>query len=155
MSGTSEKLFDYCYDSEVPGDMRLSHSRTDAGGKTVASTQWEILWDAPPDYLAGEQIISIDVEHKVIESNVWVPPALFASFDSPDMLMGSTSSTPNKFHQPNGSEGQYRDTREEVYNMKAVMTTEFPIAKGTTGDRMSIYINFGEGYGMRYTYEWK
>jgi len=154
-SGTGAVLLDYLQDTGDIGDMILRAVRTDEGGTVFADMEWQILWDAPPDTLYDGQYISIDVEHKVLNAKTWNPPALGAIFDQPDMGMQRTSSSPNIFHQPVGSQGPYKDTREEVYNMKATMTTERPIAKGKAGDRMAIYINFGEGYGMRYTYEWR
>ncbi len=157
MSGTGALLLDYYQDSGNidTGEIILTHYRTGEDGKVLASYKWKVLWNTPPSFLPAGQPASIDVEHKVLETNVWNPPVLSASFDMPDMKIGFNSSSPNTFHQPNGSKGQYRDTREEVYNMKATMTTVSPIAKGKTGDRRAIYIKFGDGYGMRYTYEWK
>jgi hypothetical protein len=155
MTGTGDRLFDYYQDEVKPGDITLSHSRKDASGKVQASVQWEIIWTAPADYLPAGVAASFDAEHKTVESLAWTPPAVTATFDQPDMDIGKSSASPNRFHQPNGSQGTYRDTREEVIGMKATMTTENPIAAGKAGDRMAIYITFGEGYGMRYTYEWR
>jgi hypothetical protein len=149
-------LLDTYQDSGSKGDIKLSHVRTDEGGGTVfASVQWEIVWSDPAAWLPGGQTASFEVEHKVIEAKTWTPPALTAIFDMPDMGMGRSSSSPNRFHQPNGSQGTYSDTREQVSGMKATMTTELALPTGKAGDRRAIYINFGDGYGMRYTYEWK
>lgn len=154
-SGTGATLLDYFQDSGDTGDRILTCKRTDEGGKVFASMKWQVLWSAPPLTLTVGQPVSIDVEHRVLEAVTWNPPPLKASLDMPDQKPGYTSSSPNIFHQPQGSQGPYKDTREEVYNMKATMTTERPVAKGKAGDRVAIYISFGEGYGMRYTYAWK
>jgi hypothetical protein len=155
MTGTGQTLLDYHQDSVKTNDIIFSHSRTDEGGKVFASVQWEVLWITPADFLPADQKASIDVEHKVIEAVTWDPPPITAAFDTPDMLIGQSSSSPNKFHQPNGGMGAYRDTSLEVSGIKATMKTENPILKGKAGGRMAIYINFGDGYGMRYTYEWR
>jgi len=154
-SGTGAVLLDSYQDSGEPGNITLAHKRTDEGGKVFASVKWQTLWSVPPLTLAVGQSVSIDVEHRVLEAVTWNPPPLKATLDMPDMKPGYASSSPNVFHQPQGSQGPYRDTREEVYNTKATMTTEKPVAKGKAGDRVAIYINLGEGYGMRYTYEWR
>jgi len=154
-SGTGATLLDYYQDSGDIGNITLAVKRTGEGGQVFASMQWQIIWSAPPSTLPDGLPASFDVEHKVLEAVTWNPPVLKATFDQPDMKPGYSSSSPNTFWQPNGSKGQYKDTREEVYNMQVTMTTKNPIAKGKAGDRKAIYINFGEGYGMRYTYEWR
>lgn len=154
-SGTGATLLDYYQDLGDTGDRILTCTRTDEGGKVLASMKWQVLWSAPPLTLTVGQPVSIDVEHRVLEAVTWNPPPLSASLDMPDQKPGYASSSPNVFHQPTGSQGPYKDTREEVYNMKATMTSERPVAKGKAGDRVAIYIHFGEGYGMRYTYEWR
>ncbi|NLF29060.1 MAG: hypothetical protein GX592_14280, partial [Clostridiales bacterium] len=147
---------DYYQDSGEPDHVILSHWRTNEGGSDVwASCEWEVLLESPPPaYLPAGQPVSITVEHRVLETKVWEPPVLTAKFDGPDMELGYTSSSPNKFHHPYGEQKSYTDTGEEVYDRKATMTTENPIPEGEDGKRMAIYINYGWGYGMRYTYEW-
>jgi len=154
-TGTGALLLDYYQDEGALGDMKLVHYRTDEGGSVLVKCQWEVLWEAPASYLAAEQTTSITVEHKPLEEIVWKAPVLKASFDAADMIIGSTTASGIVFFHPHGEKQTYRDTREEVYNARETMTTKTPIPKGNPGDRRAIYISFGEGYGMRYTYEWK
>lgn len=154
-SGTGALLLDYYQDYGDIGNRTLRVWRTDGGGTVFADMEWQVLWDAPPSTLYEGQFASINVEHKVLKDKTWSPPPITASFDAPGMAIGFTSASPNKFRQPVGSKGPYKDTREEVYSMKATMTTVDPVGGGKAGAQRAIYISFGEGYGMRYTYEWR
>ena len=155
MMGVADgQLLDYYQDSGMVGDILLTHYRTGKAGNVFASTKWEVLWDAPPSYLPAGQSASITLEHRVLEEKAWGPPRMTAAFDVQDMLIGYRSASPNVFHHPGESHSQYRDTTTEVYDALEVMTTERPIAVGEDGDRLALYIDFGEGYGMRYTYQW-
>jgi len=154
MGAADGLLLDYYQDSGSEGDILLTHYRTDKGGGVLASTKWEVLWDAPPSYLPAEQSVTITLEHRVLEVNSWEPPRMTAAFDVPDMEIGFTSSSPNRLHKPGTRQNPYKDETTEVYGEVAVLTTERPIAAGKESDRIALYINFGEGYGMRYTYRW-
>jgi hypothetical protein len=147
-------LLDYWQDTGSQGDIILKHYRTDKGGTVFTSVEWEILWENPPAYLPGGQPASITVEHRVLEAKTWEPPRMSAIFDVPDMEIGYRSSSPNTLHKPGENHNPYRDTTAEAYGERAIMTTERPIAAGDEGDRMALYIAFGDGYGMRYTYRW-
>jgi len=154
MTGTGAALLDYYQDEGDIGNVMFVHYRTDEAGTLFAKAEWQIIWEAPPAYLPADEKVSFVVEHKPINEMTWTAPVLSASFDVPDLKPGSASAARIKFTQPHGAMGPYKDTREEVYNAKETMTTAVNIPKGNPGDRRAIYIYFGEGYGMRYTYAW-
>ena len=155
MSGVANGLLlDYLQDTWTQGDVILKQYRTDKGGTVFASIEWEVLWENPPTYLPGDQPVSITVEHRVLEAMTWNPPSVGAAFDVPDLEIGFCSATPNTLHKPGTRQNPYRDETTEAYSERAVMTTERKVASGGEDDRIALYISFGKGYGMRYTYRW-
>ena len=154
MAGNGAALFDYHQDEVGDHSVVIENGRTDAGGKVLANARWQVLWDEPAAFLPAGAGASVTVEQVVIEENTWKAPALRAAIDVPDLEIGYSSSSPNTFHQPNGGFNGYRDTSEEVSAARETMTSESPLPEGEAGDRIALYISFGDGYGMRYTYTW-
>ncbi len=153
MPGTSGVLLTYYRDAGETGNRHFSTTRTNEAGKTLAKAEWRVAWKPPADFLPAEETASVFLEHELISD--WGTPAAAAYFDAPDMVPGKTGSSPIVFMHIHGAKGPYRDTREEVFNARETLTTKTPLPLGKPGDRRAVYLHFGVGYGMRYTYEWR
>ncbi len=152
-TGTSNVLEDYYRDEGVHGNMLFSVTRKVEEGGLVAEAIWRVIWTDPDEFLPAGQQASLYIEHELIAD--WGTPRVSANFDVPDMQLGYASSSPIRFLHEHGGDNPYRDLRAEVSNAKETLYTEKPLPEGKAGDRRAIYINFGVGYGMRYTYEWQ
>lgn len=152
-TGTGAVLLDYYRDEGVHGNMLFTVRRTDGNGNYLVGSSWRVVWMDPDKFLPAGQQASLYIEHELIAD--WGTPAVSANFDMPDMEPNRVSSSPIRFLHEHGTDNPYKDTRAEVFNAKETLYTEKPLPEGKPGDRRAIYINFGQGYGMRYTYEWQ
>jgi len=152
-TGTGAVLLDYYKDEGVHGNMLFTVRRTDGNGNYLVGSSWRVVWMDPDKFLPAGQQASLYIEHELIAD--WGTPAVSANFDVPDMEPNRVSSSPIRFLHDHGTDNPYKDTRAEVFNAKETLYTEKPLPEGKAGDRRAIYINFGQGYGMRYTYEWQ
>ena len=153
MTGTSAGLSDYYRDEGSPNNIVLSHTRVADGGNVVATATWRVAWTDPAPFLPAGQTASLEIEHELVAD--WGTPSVTTYFDVPDMQPGHVSSSPIPFVHPHGEKTPYRDTREEVRAAKETVTSREPLPEGKPGDSRAIYLHFGEGYGMRYTYQWR
>ena len=143
-------LYDTFAGEGSEGEMRFSHTRKDANGKTLAYVNYQVNWEKPPAYLAPEKKTGFNIEMKVLsfssgwDSSVWAS----AHFDSAD-LPGASYATAGKipFRAAGGG--------EILRNMKTYFESSKVIPAGKKGDKKAIWLNLGNGYGYAYIYEWR
>lgn len=147
-------LLDYWQDTVADHSVVIDHYRTDEGGGVLARARWQVEWEKPAAFLPAGEHASITVKHIVLAVEPWTPPGVTVKIDVPDLEIDGASASPNTFHQPNGGFDGTVDTSAVVYDDCQVMTSQDPLPEGAEGSLIALYINFGEGYGMRYTYAW-
>ena len=116
-------------------------------GDISASGSVRITWEDPSSYLAPGQKASISAEVEMIHS--WAVGNMVASFDEVDVQPGYSSPSVIRFVTPEGK----NIARGASYSGNIQMVKEIP--EGKPGDERAILINFGNGYGYRYIYQWR
>ena len=141
LMGTTSGLYDTISYKGDKGNIVITHNRYDVKtGKLLAGVSYKVIWSDPPAVLQPEEKTSIDFELKTISSLTWKAPQ--QSIRADQGLYGVYYITPG------GEKYINKDIR-------ARLTTEKPILKGTKGAKRLIQINFGNGFSATYTYEWR
>ena len=133
-----------CEGSE--GDMKITNECTTPGGDLVARVVTRVTWDSPPEYLPAGQKVGFNVEAETLESQLWSPSGVSATFDIVGIPTGVTVGSISFVSE---------DGEKNIVDKKVYFESEAPIPAGSPGDKKSIYLRLGEGYGYTYTYEWR
>jgi len=142
-------LFDTYTGEGSEGNMRFSHSRRGNNGKVLAHRNWQVIWDTPSAYLAPNQKTGFNAEVKVISfSASWGSAVINASFDAAGMTPSGATAGIIRFQSEQGETTVRSDKKVYLESSKV-------IPEGRPGDKKSIYLAFGDGYGYIYEYEWR
>ena len=142
-------LFDTYTGEGSEGNMKFSHSRKFSNGKGAAHVDHQVVWDAPPSYLAPNQKTGFNAEMKVISSssNWGSTVKINASFDAAGMTPSGGTASSIKFQSEQGE--------TSIHDKKVYFESSKVIPEGRPGDKRAIYLSLGNGYGYIYEYEWK
>ncbi|HOZ70523.1 MAG TPA: hypothetical protein PLB49_13020 [Chitinophagaceae bacterium] len=141
LMGTSSKMKDVISYKGAKGKIDISHNRFDvASGKLLHSLKYEVSWTDPADILEPGMVYSVDFERATTESNPWKAPQQTVNFNQ-------------------GINGLYFTTTDGIKfinkDLKAKLTLEKPVTKGTKGQKREIQVNIGSGFSAIYKYEWR
>lgn len=141
-------LYDTYTGEGSEGNMKFSHSRKDSNGKGIAHVDHQVVWDAPPSYLAPNQKTGFNAEMKLISSSSnWDSTVqINASFDAAGMTPSGATAGVIRFQSEQG-ETHIRDNKVHFESSKV-------IPEGRPGDKRAIYLYLGNSYGYIYEYEW-
>lgn len=133
--------------------MTFSHSRVTGKGQGIAHNKYQVIWDAPPSYLAPGAKTGFDIAVKILDySGSWNnSPAINAHFDAGDIKPGYGTSSYISFTSDIGS--SLVATPEQDIDTYLEISKAVP--EGKAGDKKAIVLFLGNSTGYSYIYEWK
>jgi len=141
LAGTTSRMNDVISYKGDRGNIEITQNRYDVKtGKLLAGVTYRVLWTDPPTVLNPGEKSSLDFELSTISSVSWKAPQ-------------------QSMHLNQGLNGVYFITSDGTNyitkDIKTRLTTEKVIDKGTKGAKRVIQMNFGNGFSVTYTYEWR
>jgi len=141
LGGTSSRMKVIISYKGDKGDIEVAQNRYDVkSGKLLAGVTYKVKWTDPPAMLSTSEKISFDFELTTLSSLTWKVPQ-------------------HSMHLNQGLNGVYfvtpDGTKYITKDIKARLTTEKVIDKGTKGAKRVLQMNFGNGFSATYNYEWK
>ena len=140
LAGTSSKMYDKISFEGDKGDLLINQNRYDEKtGKLIAGVTYKVKWSDPPGLLKPGEKVSIDYELETISSLTWKPQQQTVYLNQGQGVY---------FIAPDGTKFITKD-------MKAKLTTEKVIEKGSKGLKRTIQVSLGTGFSAIYSYEWQ
>ena len=141
LAGSSARMKDRVSFTGDRGNLEISQHRTDIKtGKLLAGVKYRVTWSEPPALLKPQEKAAFDYEVKTLSSLVWKIPQQTMHIDQ--------GASGVYFVAPNGTKYLTKDLR-------ATLTTEKVIERGTPGAKRVLQMNFGNGFAASYSYEWR
>lgn len=145
-TGPGGILYDYYESSGDKNDFSHSHTRTNIDGKVIARGAGNIKWTDPALYV--EPGIKAAINMTIAVESSWGMGNVNVSFDMADIRPGYATAGKINFGTPDG-----RTFLSDSYSGSLESTRVIP--QGKPGDKRSIIVTLGNGYGFIYIYEWR